>query len=161
MFNVLSKKSVFNLRRLYGTHNNVVFKGSSSSPGFYRGRACIITDPSTQTEKFKFGEVLVCRHVHSQWNDLLHSSGAIVIELDTKISHGPMIARRLGIPCVSELSSSIWDYIQDGDELIVRANTGEVEVVGKVENPDKPILPFKQETIVMDPQTMKEMLGKR
>jgi hypothetical protein len=38
-----------------------------------------------------------------------------------KVSHGPMIARRLGVPCVSEIEIGeyLWDNIQDGDEIVV------------------------------------------
>lgn len=65
------------------------------------------------------------------------------------MSHGPMVARRLGIPCVSGVEE-IWDYISDGDTLIVRfwqannlifqvrANSGTVQILGKTEKPKKP-----------------------
>lgn len=106
-----------------------------------KGRACVITNPDdeTQEEKLRFGDVLVCKLTNDRWNSLISSASAVVIELGGKISHGPMVARRIGIPCVSNLPSSMWDYIKDGDEVIVRGTVGTVEILGKEEIPGKPL----------------------
>jgi phosphoenolpyruvate-protein kinase (PTS system EI component) len=86
---------------------------------------------------FRYGDVLVCRFAEGKWNSLITNAGALVCEMGGKISHGPMIARRIGIPCVSNFPNSLWDYIEDGDEVVVRGNLGTLEILGKSEIPGK------------------------
>lgn len=125
------------LRKCSHKASSVTLHGEASSPGFYKGRACLITDPEKQEEKLQYGDVLVCKMTSDKWNSLISEAGAMVVEQGGKVSHGPMVARRIGIPCVSDLPDSVWDYIEDGDELIVRGNVGSVEVCGKTEIPGK------------------------
>jgi phosphoenolpyruvate synthase/pyruvate phosphate dikinase len=112
---------------------NAVIQGCASSPGYYVGKACVIKNIDEDAHKFRPGTVLVGRFADPGWNDYIADAGALVLEMGQKVSHGPMIARRLGVPCVSELEigEHMWENIQDGDEIIVRGNSGSIEIIGK------------------------------
>jgi len=108
-----------------------VLKGVASAPGVYKGKACILHELAEGRVKFKKGDVLVVKMADSEWNDIILQSGALVVEMGGEISHGPMVARRYGIPCVSELGEKMWDSINDGKLLLVNGKAGTVEVLPK------------------------------
>jgi phosphoenolpyruvate synthase/pyruvate phosphate dikinase len=139
MFNYSSIKSSLKLAKFCSKSavandlRNAVIQGCASSPGYYVGKACVIKNIVEDAHKFRPGSVLVGRFADPSWNDLIADAGALVLEMGQKVSHGPMIARRLGVPCVSELEigEHMWENIKDGDEIIVRGNSGSIEIIGK------------------------------
>jgi len=115
------------------------YKGLPSAPGFFQGPACKIDDPS-QIDKIKRGQVVVCKFITPtpEWTDVVLQSDALVIEKSGNISHGPMVARRNGIPCVSQFEyyndfteTDFWLQVEDGDELTVLGTVGRVYVKKK------------------------------
>eukprot|EP01127_Copromyxa_protea_P004034 TRINITY_DN13813_c0_g1_i1.p1 TRINITY_DN13813_c0_g1~~TRINITY_DN13813_c0_g1_i1.p1 ORF type:complete len:177 (-),score=33.84 TRINITY_DN13813_c0_g1_i1:31-561(-) len=155
---VIRQESLLRARLCSST--SVTLIGEASSPGFYKGRVCIINDPLEQEEKPKEGDVIVGKVTNSSWNSMISSAGAVVIEMGGKVSHGPMVARRVGIPCVSNFPSSLWDYVEDGDEVIVRGSVGTLEILGKSPIPGKPLeLPKEDESgveMTMTPEEIEE-----
>ncbi len=75
-------------------------KGVAAAEGYHRGRACVLNDP-IERGKLQRGDILVAKRADAEWNDIIHEVEAVVLEVGGRISHGPMICRRLGIPCVS------------------------------------------------------------
>lgn len=72
----------------------------AASPGYYKGRACVLNDV-IESGKIRRGDVLVVKRADTEWNEIIQEVEALVLEIGGKISHGPMVARRIGIPCVS------------------------------------------------------------
>jgi pyruvate,water dikinase len=51
-------------------------------------------------EQIEPGEVLVCHTTDPSWASLFLLASAVVIDIGGPISHGAIVARELGIPCV-------------------------------------------------------------
>jgi pyruvate,water dikinase len=103
--------------------------GTPVSPGIVEGIARVIVDPEGD-EELEDGEVLVCRTTDPSWASLMMVASALVIDIGGAISHGAIVARELGIPCVigTRDGSSL---LRTGDRLRVDAERGEVVVLDR------------------------------
>lgn len=107
--------------------------GVGASRGVVRGRARRVLEAGTGAgARLEPGEVLVAPWTDPTWTPLFLGASAIVVETGGILSHGPVVARELGIPCVVGVEGAL-DSIEDGDLLEVDGETGRVEVVGKRE----------------------------
>jgi pyruvate,water dikinase len=97
--------------------------GTGASAGTVTATARVIADPRGQS--IAAGEILVARHTDPGWIALFASAGAIVVERGSLLSHGAIVARELGIPCVVGLSDAT-RWIADGEVLTVDGATGRV-----------------------------------
>ncbi|MTD56946.1 phosphoenolpyruvate carboxykinase [Amycolatopsis sp. RM579] len=100
--------------------------GVAASGGVVEGRARIVRDPATA--RFDEGDVLVCETTDPSWVSLFLVAGAVVTDFGGMLSHGPIVARELGLPCVcgTEDGSS---RLQDGQLIRVDGTRGIVEVL--------------------------------
>ena len=101
--------------------------GAPVSPGAVRGRARLILDPEND-EALQPDEVLVCRTTDPSWAATLMLASALVIDIGGPISHGAIVARELGIPCVIGTRTGT-SVIGTGDVVEVDGGKGEVRVV--------------------------------
>ena len=74
-------------------------KGLAVSPGTVEGRARVVTDPDAGIA-IEPGEVLVCNTTDPSWASYFLVASALVIDIGGAMSHGAIVARELGIPCV-------------------------------------------------------------
>jgi len=115
-------------------YSSRVVMGRPSSKGCVTGRVCIIANLK-ERGKLKRGDVLVCKIApDGSWNELISNAEGLVVQVGREISHGPMVARRLGIPCVSELKlkgddDEFWRFIKDGDQIKVNGTAGFIEII--------------------------------
>ena len=72
--------------------------GLGVSPGVYEGTARVVTDAADPS--LEPGEVLVCETTDPSWASLMFVAGALVIDIGGAVSHGAIVARELGVPCV-------------------------------------------------------------
>ncbi|MBW3664052.1 MAG: hypothetical protein KY469_13200 [Actinobacteria bacterium] len=100
--------------------------GLGVAPGVVRGRARIVSDP--HIAEFEAGDILVARSTDPAWTPLFLHVGAVVIDLGGPMSHGAIIARDLGIPCVINVKRGTTD-LQDGATIEVDGVSGTVRVV--------------------------------
>jgi pyruvate,water dikinase len=101
--------------------------GMPVAPGIVEGRARIVTDPEAGIE-IEPGEVLVCNTTDPSWASYFLVASALVIDIGGAMSHGAIVARELGVPCV--INTRIGTRaISDGDLLRVDGAAGEVRVV--------------------------------
>jgi phosphohistidine swiveling domain-containing protein len=77
--------------------NATVIVGVAASPGRVTGTVAVLCDPF---DDFEPGDILVARTVDPGWAATLSCAGAIVLDLGGPMSHGAMVARELGVPCV-------------------------------------------------------------
>ncbi|MDS1114828.1 PEP-utilizing enzyme [Gordonia westfalica] len=104
-----------------------VVTGVAASAGQVEGRARVVRDPAgTELDD---GDILVCETTDPSWVSLFMVAGGVVTDFGGLLSHGPIVAREIGIPCVcgTETGSR---KIQDGQTLRVDGDTGEVTVIG-------------------------------
>ena len=97
-------------------------RGSSGAAGVVQGRARVVLDPAT-AEPLDDGEMLVCRFTDPSWTPLFLLASALVIDIGASASHGAIVARELGIPCVIGTGDGT-RRIATGDLLAVDGSTG-------------------------------------
>jgi pyruvate,water dikinase len=108
----------------------VAVTGAAVSPGVVEGVARLILDPDGD-EDLEPGEILVCRTTDPSWASLMMVASALVIDIGGPISHGAIVARELGIPCVTGTRTGT-SAIRTGDRLRVDGGAGTVEILDRV-----------------------------
>ncbi len=89
------------------------------------GRARIVSDPGAAA--LEPGDILVCATTDPSWTPLFMLADALVIDIGGEISHGAIVARELGVPCVINTVSGTRD-IPEGATITVDARAGTIDV---------------------------------
>jgi pyruvate,water dikinase len=105
--------------------------GLGVSPGVYEGTARVVTDAADPS--LEPGEVLVCETTDPSWASLMFVAGALVIDIGGAVSHGAIVARELGVPCVIGTRRAM-GWLETGDLVRVDGNTGAVVRVKPAES---------------------------
>jgi phosphohistidine swiveling domain-containing protein len=100
--------------------------GVAVGGGEVTGRVRVVLDPATAD--FEPGEVLVCRSTDPGWVALFHLAGAVVVDTGGQMSHGAIVARELGLPCVTGTTDGT-RRLSTGDVVRVDGTAGRVEVL--------------------------------
>jgi pyruvate,water dikinase len=90
------------------------------------GRVRVVLDPAAVD--FEPGEILVCRTTDPGWVSFFHLAAGVAIDMGGQMSHGAIVARELGIPCVIGTGDGT-RRLQTGDLVRLDGVTGEVEVL--------------------------------
>lgn len=98
--------------------------GIGASPGQLTGTARVLLDPF---EDFEPGDVLFAKTVDPGWAPVLSCAGAVVLDMGGLMSHGAVVARELGIPCVVNVKSGT-AVAQTGNKVTVDGSAGEVHL---------------------------------
>jgi pyruvate,water dikinase len=104
-----------------------VLTGVAGAPGSVEGTARVVVDPF-DAEPLEPGEILVCRFTDPSWAPLFSLADALVIDIGAAASHGAIVARELGVPCVIGTGDGT-RRIRTGDRLRVDGSAGRVEIV--------------------------------
>lgn len=97
-------------------------QGMGASPGTVTAVARVLDDPLGE---FEPGDVLVARTVDPGWAPILACAGAVVLDIGGLLSHGAVVARELGIPCVVNVKAAT-RLARSGEKITVDGSTGEV-----------------------------------
>jgi phosphohistidine swiveling domain-containing protein len=100
--------------------------GLAVSPGVVEGRARVVLDAAAS--ELEPGEVLVCETTDPSWASLFLVASALVIDIGGALSHGAIVARELGVPCVINTRTGT-RRLRTGDLLRVDGNAGSVRVL--------------------------------
>ncbi len=104
-------------------------EGVPVSPGGAEGSARVVLDPS-EGHPLVPGEVLVARTTDPSWVSMFLAAGGLVIDIGGALSHGAIVARELGIPCV--IGTKIGTRrLRTGDRVRVDGRSGVVEVLAR------------------------------
>lgn len=99
-------------------------EGIGVSPGKVTGRARVITDPLNNAE-IRPGEILVAPVTDAAWTPLFVTASATVVEVGGPLSHGSIVAREFGIPCVVNAGAAT-RLITTGQVITVDGGKGKV-----------------------------------
>ena len=100
--------------------------GLGVSGGRARGRVRVLLCADADSlASFEPGEVLVCPVTDPSWAPLLSMARAVVIDVGGPLSHGAIVARELGIPCVINTKRGTAS-LRTGDLVEVDGDVGEV-----------------------------------
>jgi pyruvate,water dikinase len=105
----------------------ITIRGIAASPGQARGRARVVLDPADV--ELDQGDVLVCESTDPAWSPHIYQAAAMVIDIGSSMSHGAIIARELGVPCVTGTRTGT-AQIRTGDLLTVDGTRGTVTLPG-------------------------------
>jgi pyruvate,water dikinase len=106
-----------------------VLTGVAGAPGTVEGAARVVVDPF-DAEPLEPGEILVCRFTDPSWAPLFSLADALVIDIGAAASHGAIVARELGVPCVIGTGDGT-RRIRTGDRLRVDGSAGRVEILAR------------------------------
>lgn len=101
-------------------------QGLGVSPGRARGRVRMLRSPA-EGHRLGPGEILVTHAVDPGWTPLFVHAGGIVLEIGSRLSHGAVVAREYGIPCVANVEG-LSRRLVDGQEITVDGTRGIVWV---------------------------------
>lgn len=101
-------------------------EGIGVSPGIVEGIARVVRDPAGAA--LEPGEILVCEITDPGWASLFLVASALVIDVGGPLSHGAIVARELGIPCVINTRDGT-RRLHTGDRVHVDGSVGTVEIL--------------------------------
>ncbi|HTK67269.1 MAG TPA: PEP-utilizing enzyme [Pseudonocardia sp.] len=116
-----------------GGIDELVVTGLAVSPGVVEGTARVIVDPDRR-DSLNDGEILVCHTTDPSWTPLFFLSAGIAIDVGGQLSHGAIVARELGIPCIINTRNGT-TAIHDGDTVRLDGTTGTVQVISRASDP--------------------------
>jgi pyruvate,water dikinase len=96
--------------------------GIAAAPGTVTGTARVLFDPF---DEFEAGDVLFARTVDPGWAPVLACAGAVVLDIGGVLSHGAVVARELGVPCVVNVKLGT-ERAVSGSTVTVDGSSGEV-----------------------------------
>jgi pyruvate,water dikinase len=99
------------------------------SGGKVDGTARVLVDPY-DPDALEPGDVLVCHTTDPSWSSHFFVASAVVIDVGGMLSHGAIVARELGIPCVINTRHGT-ATIRSGDRVLVDGDAGTVEIVAR------------------------------
>jgi pyruvate,water dikinase len=102
-------------------------RGIPGSGGVHRGTARVIRGPQDY-DRLEPGDVLVCTLTDPAWTPLFTVAGAVVVDVGSALSHGAIVAREMGVPCVIGTGNGT-ATIPDGAEVEVDGDHGRVRVL--------------------------------
>ena len=101
--------------------------GMGVSPGIVQGPARVLTSP-TGDARIESGEILVCPTTDPSWAGLLMLAAGAVVDMGGSLSHGAVVARELGIPCVMNTVNGS-KILRTGDSVRLDGSSGIVKVL--------------------------------
>lgn len=117
----------FGVIRPIEDHTSDVAKGPSVTgtpvcEGNITAKACVVKDFS-EVSKIQSGDILITHSTDIGWSPYFPILGGVCTELGGLISHGAVVAREYGLPCIVGAANAT-NVISDGDMINMNANTG-------------------------------------
>ncbi len=100
------------------------WRGTSVGTGRAQGPARVIRD-ARDGVRLQDGDVLIAPSTDPAWTPLFLKARALVMETGGYLSHGAIVAREFGIPCVANVPG-VLDAIGDGEMVEVDGYRGTV-----------------------------------
>lgn len=105
-----------------GNCSIVIVKGTPVCDGNITGRACVVHE-FTEVTKIRTGDILIAHSTDIAWSPYFPILAGVVTELGGLISHGAVVAREYGLPCIVGAARAT-SIINDGDTINMNAFTG-------------------------------------
>lgn len=110
-------------------------KGCAASPGKAEGRLCVCRS-FKDLQKFRPGDILVCRLTDIAWSCHLLLASALVTTEGGIMSHPAVLAREGGKPCIVSLRMPL-DAIKDGARAEVDGSSGTLRYLDEESDAEK------------------------
>ena len=103
-------------------------EGTGVSPGVVQGRAVVVLDPFDSGDVVEDGDIVVCPWTDPSWAPTMMVSAGLIIETGGPLSHGAIIARELGVPCVVAVADAT-RRLRTGDTVRIDGGSGTIEIL--------------------------------
>ncbi|HEX5805650.1 MAG TPA: PEP-utilizing enzyme [Macromonas sp.] len=113
--------------------DNVKVAGLGVSAGVVEGRVRVVLDPAA--DELEPDELLVCRTTDPGWASYFFIAAGVIIDIGGPLSHGAIIARELGLPCVINAKNAT-EQLRTGDLVRMDGTTGQVDVLERAPQGD-------------------------
>ena len=100
--------------------------GVAVGGGVVTGRVRVVLDPAAVD--FEPGEILVCRTTDPGWVSFFHLAAGVAIDMGGQMSHGAIVARELGLPCVIGTGDGT-RRLRTGELVRLDGSNGEIQVL--------------------------------
>ena len=101
-------------------------QGEAVGGGAVSGRARVVLDVAE--EELESGEILICRATDPGWTSLFHLAGGVGVDMGGTMSHAAIVARELGIPCVTCTVDGT-RRLHTGDLVRLDGDAGTIEII--------------------------------
>ncbi|KAL3866324.1 hypothetical protein ACJMK2_043631 [Sinanodonta woodiana] len=98
--------------------------GMPVSRGIVTGRACVIKDIS-EVGQIRQGDILICLFTDVGWTPYFPLLSGLVTEIGGLLSHGAVVAREYGLPCIVCMSNAT-KLFKTGDIVKLNATEGKL-----------------------------------
>jgi pyruvate,water dikinase len=102
----------------------VLASGTAASPGTAAGPVRVIADLD-DFDRFRAGDVLVCRATSPAWTPLLARAAAVVAETGGMLAHAAIVAREFAVPAVMAVPDATRS-LTEGQRVVVDGTAGTV-----------------------------------
>jgi pyruvate,water dikinase len=109
----------------------MAISGLGVATGLVTAVARVVDDPAATP--FELGEVLVAHVTDPAWTPLFTLASAVVTDIGGLLSHGAIVARDLGIPCVVNTGNAT-SRLRSGMNVTADGTAGTVTIVPIVTN---------------------------
>ncbi|HEX6388005.1 MAG TPA: PEP-utilizing enzyme [Solirubrobacteraceae bacterium] len=100
--------------------------GEGCGGGAVVGLVRIVADPAD--DALQPGEILVCRSTDPGWVSLFSLAGGIAVDMGGRMSHAGIVARELGMPCVTCTVDGT-RRLRTGDRVRLDGDAGRIEIL--------------------------------
>ncbi|KAL3866327.1 hypothetical protein ACJMK2_043634 [Sinanodonta woodiana] len=102
-------------------------QGMPVSRGIVTGRACVVKDIS-EVGQIQKGDILICLFTDVGWTPYFPLLSGIVTEIGGLLSHGAVVAREYGLPCIVCMSNAT-KLFKTGDIVKLNATEGKLSKI--------------------------------
>jgi phosphohistidine swiveling domain-containing protein len=107
--------------------------GVPGAAGVAEGRARVL-ETAEEIDEIEPDEILVCRTTDPSWGSAFYLVAAVVIDIGGPTSHGAIVAREMGLPCVINTQSGT-RLLRTGDRVRVDGSGGVVTLLERAKSP--------------------------
>ncbi|XP_012537594.1 prodigiosin synthesizing transferase PigC isoform X1 [Monomorium pharaonis] len=107
----------------------VKLEGTSVCGGSVLGRACVITNLA-EAKNIQRGDILITHCTDIGWSPYFPLLVGIVTELGGLISHGAVVAREYGLPCIVGAKNAT-QIFKTGDTILLAGDIGTLQLIKK------------------------------
>ncbi len=115
-----------------GFTDSRTLRGVGACGGRVVGRAVVLRDAS-EADRLAANDILITRQTDPGWASVFFLIKGLVIERGGMLSHGAIVAREFGIPCVVGVKNATRELSQAG-QIEVDGDQGEVHVLDKIDS---------------------------
>lgn len=108
---------------------SVKVQGTPVCGGSIVSRVCVITDVADAKE-IQQGDILITRSTDIAWSPYFPLLSGVVTEMGGLISHGAVVAREYGLPCIISAKKAT-QLFRTGDTVLLAADAGVLQLVKK------------------------------